>query len=165
MTPSVVSLNDDGTNILVGEVARQRRVSHPGLTVAEFKRTMGTLKQYKLGTAQYTSEDLSAFLLKKLVADASEQLGEPVTEAVISIPAYFDDNQREATKLGGKDFDREIALDFCERNNIDFNSLDNMAQQNIIWAAENVKKLLSHESSANMHVNILPDKKNLLYIY
>lgn len=232
LTPSVVSLNDDGRNILVGEVARQRRVSHPGLTVAEFKRTMGTPKQYKLGNAQYSSEDLSAFLLKKLVADASEQLGEPVTEAVISVPAYFDDNQREATKLaakiagiqvkrlvnepsaavlyyqwknnsehpdgiyividfgggtldisvvdcfeniieiiavagdnqlGGKDFDREIALDFCERNNIDFNSLDNMAQQNIIWAAENVKKLLSHENSANMHVNIKGTSYDLVY--
>lgn len=232
LTPSVVGLNDDGSSILVGEAARQRRVSHPGLTVAEFKRTMGTDKMYKLGSRQYSSEDLSAFLLKKLVTDASEQLGEPVTEAVISVPAYFDDNQREATrlaaqiagipvkrlvnepsaavlyyqwknksehpdgiyivvdfgggtldisvvdcfeniieiiavsgdnKLGGKDFDKEIALDFCKRSNLDFNTLDNMAQQNILWAAENVKKLLSHEDSANMHVNIKCTSYDLVY--
>ncbi|MBQ4284024.1 MAG: Hsp70 family protein [Lachnospira sp.] len=97
MTPSVVGLNDDG-NVLVGEVARQRRVSHPDLTAAEFKRTMGTETIYNLGDKAFSSEDLSAFLLRKMISDASEQLGEPVTEAVISVPAYFDDNQREATK-------------------------------------------------------------------
>lgn len=63
---------------------------------------MGTSTQYKLGNKQYSSEDLSAFLLKKLVSDASEQLGEPITEAIISVPAYFDDNQREATKLAAQ---------------------------------------------------------------
>ncbi len=97
MTPSVVGIDDDKT-ILVGEAARQRRVSHGSLTAAEFKRNMGTAKKYVLGDREFLPEELSALVLKKMIHDAEEQIGETVTEAVISVPAYFDDNQREATK-------------------------------------------------------------------
>ena len=97
MTPSVVSVEEDG-RILVGEVAKQRRVSHPHLTAAEFKRNMGSNHEYLLGSTKFAPEDLSAILLRKMIADAKEKLGEEITEAVISVPAYFDDNQREGTK-------------------------------------------------------------------
>lgn len=97
MTPSVVGVDDD-SSLLVGEIAKQRRVSHPDYTAAEFKRKMGTDFEYSLGDKKYLPEELSAILLKKLIADAREQLSEPITEAVISVPAYFDNNQREATK-------------------------------------------------------------------
>lgn len=97
MTPSVVSLDNDG-KLLAGEIAKQRRVSHPQVTVAEFKRNMGTDYSYAMGDKKYTPEELSAVLLKKMVGDAQVSLGEEITEAVISVPAYFDDNQREATK-------------------------------------------------------------------
>ena len=226
MTPSVVSVDEDGT-ILVGEVAKERRVSHPGSTAAEFKRSMGTDAEYILGDKKYMSDELSAFLLKKIIVDAENQLGEKITEAVISVPAYFDDNQREATKraarfagikvrrlvnepsaailykqwkgnntgtdgiyvvvdfgggtldvsvvdcfeniieiiavsgnnkLGGKDFDRLIALDFCKKNQLDFGVLSRTAKENVLWAAENVKKRLTTHDTAKLHV-IIGDKE------
>ena len=101
MTPSVVGVDDDGS-ILVGEIAKQRRVSHPDMTVAEFKRDMGTDRKYLLGKKKYLPEELSALLLSKLADDAGNALGETVSEAVISVPAYFDDNQREATKRAAR---------------------------------------------------------------
>ena len=97
MTPSVVGVDDDGT-LLVGEIAKERRISHPDYTAAEFKRNMGTDYKYTLGDKTYLPEELSAILLKKLIADAQTKVAEPITEAVISVPAYFDNNQREATK-------------------------------------------------------------------
>ena len=97
MTPSVVGMDEDGT-LLVGEIAKERRISHPDYTAAEFKRHMGTDYKYTLGDKTYLPEELSAILLKKLIADAQKHIEEPITEAVISVPAYFDNNQREATK-------------------------------------------------------------------
>ncbi len=220
MTPSVVGVDDEG-NLLVGEVAKQRRISHPALTAAEFKRNMGTDTKYTLGQNQYLAEDLSALVLKKLITDAENVLQEPITDAVISVPAYFDDNQREATKraaklagihvkrlinepsaavlyqhhgknktlpsgiylvidfgggtldisvvecfeniieilavagnnqLGGKDFDKLIAEDFCNKNSLDFDHLSSSTQANILWTAENVKKALSENQSVTMRI-------------
>lgn len=229
MTPSVVGADDDGS-IQVGEIAKQRRVSHPDMTAAEFKRDMGTGKEFIFGKKKYLPEELSAFLLRKLVDDAENSLGEPVNEAVISVPAYFDDNQREATKraarlagievkrlvnepsaailyhqwkngntgregiyvvidfgggtldvsvvdcfeniieiiavsgnnkLGGKDFDKAIALDFCTKCGLEWDSLKKSVQENIIWTAERTKRKLSKEDTATMRVvadNVIYEK-------
>lgn len=231
MTPSVVSLEDDGS-VLVGEIAKQRRVSHPLFTAAEFKRNMGTDYRYLLGEKKYSPEELSAFLLKKMLGEAEERLGEEVTEAVISVPAYFDDNQREATRraamfagievkrlvnepsaaiiyhqwkkentgtegvylvidfgggtldvsvvdcfeniieiiavsgnnhLGGKDFDSLIAADFCRKNGMQFGSLNKKVRENILWAAENLKKKLTAEEAATMRVMIANKSYEAVY--
>ena len=100
LTPSVVSL--DGDRILVGQAARERLISHPQHTVAAFKRWMGTPRETRLGNRDFRAEDLSALVLKSLIADAEAALGEPVTEAVISVPAYFSDAQRKATRAAGE---------------------------------------------------------------
>lgn len=100
LTPSVVSL--DGDRILVGQAARERLISHPQHTVAAFKRWMGTPRETRLGNRDFRAEDLSALVLKSLIADAEASLGEPVTEAVISVPAYFSDAQRKATRAAGE---------------------------------------------------------------
>ena len=100
LTPSVVSL--DGDRILVGQSARERLISHPQHTVAAFKRWMGTPRETRLGNRDFRAEDLSALVLKSLIADAEAALGEPVTEAVISVPAYFSDAQRKATRAAGE---------------------------------------------------------------
>lgn len=101
LTPSVVSIDTDG-QILVGEVAKDRLVSHPDATAACFKRYMGMPKVYKLANQNYTPEELSSFVLRKLRMDSEAALGEAVTEAVISVPAYFNENQRQATKAAAK---------------------------------------------------------------
>lgn len=222
MTPSVVSL-EEGGGVLVGEIAKQRRISHPNHTAFEFKRSMGTRKEYILAHRKYYSEDLSAFLLKKMIEDTQDMLDIEVTQAVISVPAYFDDNQREATKraakiagievkrlvnepsaaiiyhqwkskntgcegnylvidfgggtldvsvvdcfeniieiisisgdnkLGGKDFDRYIAEDFCKRFDLKFSRLDKQTKENLLWIAENVKRNLSREDCVIMRATI-----------
>lgn len=100
LTPSVVSVDTDGT-ILIGQAAKDRLVSHPEQTAACFKRYMGTPKVYRLGGRAFTPEELSALVLRRLREDAECYLGEPVTEAVISVPAYFAEAQRAATKRAG----------------------------------------------------------------
>ena len=97
ITPSVVGIDEDG-NIVVGEVAKERLISHPDRTASEFKRTLGTKKIYRIGTNGFSSEQMSSLVLKKIREDAEAFLGEEVTEAVISVPAYFDDCRRNATK-------------------------------------------------------------------
>lgn len=101
LTPSVVSVDGDG-EILVGRTAKERLVSHPECTAASFKRFMGTEKVYMLGERTFTPQDLSSLVLRKLKEDAESYLGEPVTEAVISVPAYFNDFQRNATRIAGQ---------------------------------------------------------------
>ncbi len=101
LTPSVVSVDSDG-QILVGEAAKDRLISHPDLSVAYFKRYMGMTKVFKVGDKNYTPEELSSFVLRKIKMDAEVALGETVTEVVISVPAYFNDNQRQATKTAAR---------------------------------------------------------------
>ena len=100
LTPSVVSVDDDGS-ILVGAAARDRLISHPERTAAGFKRAMGTSRRYELGGRIFTAEDLSSFVLRRLREDAEAYLGEVVDEAVVSVPAYFAEAQRAATKRAG----------------------------------------------------------------
>ena len=101
LTPSVVSIGEDG-QIYVGSVAKERLVSHPEASASSFKRHMGTDKSYTLAGQDFSPQDLSSFVLRQLKEDAERFLGEEVTEAVISVPAYFNDNQRFATKEAGK---------------------------------------------------------------
>lgn len=100
-TPSVVGL-DDQDSIIVGEIAKQRLLTHPASTVSDFKRYMGTNKEFSLGKNKFRAEELSALVLKSLIADAEAQLGEKVDSAVISVPAYFSDAQRKATRDAGR---------------------------------------------------------------
>ena len=102
LTPSVVGIDDDG-NIIVGDIARERLISHPSMTVSEFKRTMGTKKTYELGKTSYSSVELSSLVLRKIKEDAEAKLREmgadgKIDEAIISVPAYFDDARRSDTK-------------------------------------------------------------------
>lgn len=101
LTPSVVSIDENG-EVLIGRIAKERQITHPDLSASIFKRTMGTKKTYRLGDRDFLPEELSALVLKSLKEDAEHFLGIPVTEAVISVPAYFNDTQRKATKRAGE---------------------------------------------------------------
>ncbi len=101
LTPSAVGLDDDGS-LLVGRPARERMASHAALTATAFKRYMGTQHRVTLGRQDYGAEELSALVLKSLKEDAEAHLGQPVTEAVITVPAYFNDKQRKATRRAGE---------------------------------------------------------------
>jgi molecular chaperone DnaK len=98
--PSYVAFTKDG-QLLVGEPARRQAVSNPEGTVYAFKRKMGTDYKYKIYGKEYTPQQLSAFLLQKIKRDAEAFLGDKVDKAVITVPAYFNDNQRQATKDAG----------------------------------------------------------------
>ncbi len=95
--PSYVAFTRDGQRI-IGEPARRQAVTNPEGTVSAFKRKMGTDYRYAIFNKEYRPQELSAFLLQKIKKDAEEFLGEKVTDAVITVPAYFNDNQRQATK-------------------------------------------------------------------
>ncbi|HEY9060771.1 MAG TPA: molecular chaperone HscC [Pseudobacteroides sp.] len=97
LTPSVVSVDENG-EIYVGQIAKERKITHPHLTASSFKRFMGTEKVFHLGKYSFTPEDLSSFVVRSLKADAEAFFGSEVPEAVISVPAYFNDAQRKATK-------------------------------------------------------------------
>ena len=101
LTPSVVGLDDEG-NLIIGAAAKARLVSHPQMTVASFKRYMGTDKTWMLGERPFRAEELSALVLRKLKTDAEVALGCPVNRTVITVPAYFNDAQRKAVKVAGK---------------------------------------------------------------
>ncbi|MDH0866977.1 Hsp70 family protein [Mitsuaria sp. GD03876] len=100
LTPSVVSLDADGS-VLVGAAARDRLQSHPDRTVASFKRGMGTATRYTLGPQSFRAEELSAMVLRALRADVRARFGRDVDRAVITVPAYFSDAQRAATRNAG----------------------------------------------------------------
>lgn len=98
--PSVVAFTKDG-GILVGEPARRQAVTNPEGTITAIKRKMGTDYKVKVFGKEYTPQQISAFILQKIKRDAEAFLGEPVKKAVITVPAYFNDNQRQATKDAG----------------------------------------------------------------
>jgi molecular chaperone DnaK len=101
VTPSVVGFSKSG-EVLVGEVAKRQAVTNPDRTIQSVKRHMGTDWSVELDGKQYTSQEMSARILMKLKRDAEAYLGEDVTQAVITVPAYFDDAQRQATKEAGQ---------------------------------------------------------------
>jgi molecular chaperone HscC len=101
LTPSAVSIGEQG-EVLVGMAARERQVTHPSLTATVFKRYMGSRRVTQLGRQRFLPEELSALVLRSLKADAERHLGEPVTQAVITVPAYFNDRQRKATRRAGQ---------------------------------------------------------------
>ena len=100
-TPSIVAFTKDGER-LVGETAKRQAVTNADKTISSIKREMGTDHKVKIDGKSYTPQEISAFILQKLKADAESYLGETVTEAVITVPAYFSDSQRQATKDAGK---------------------------------------------------------------
>lgn len=100
LTPSVVHISDEG--VLVGQLAKERLVTFPGQTVQLFKRSMGSREKFQLGEKLYRPSELSALVVKQLIADAETFLGEKVEEVVISVPAYFNEYQRQATKKIGR---------------------------------------------------------------
>lgn len=218
LTPSVVSFGVDGT-VYVGKIAKERLVSDPERTISVFKRFMGTEKKYRIGEKEYRPEELSSLVLRKLKQDAERYLGEPVEEAVISVPAYFNDMARKATKdagalaglkveriinepsaaalachsrnmeadetllvfdfgggtldvslvdcfdniieivsvsgdnrLGGCDFDRMIAEQFCKENQLVFDALLPQRQKIILDSASRAKCILTKSSETIMNV-------------
>ena len=100
-TPSVVGFAKNGER-LIGETAKRQAVTNPDRTVASIKRRMGDNYKVTIDGKDYTPQDISAMVLAKLKADAEAYLGETVTEAVITVPAYFTDSQKQATKDAGK---------------------------------------------------------------
>lgn len=100
LTPSVVSVGEGG-EILTGEVAKERLVTHPKQSAASFKKDMGTKKAKVLGNKKFLPEELSSFVIRSIVEDAELYLKEEIEEAIISVPAYFHDKQRVATKQAG----------------------------------------------------------------
>lgn len=101
LTPSVVGFTKDGER-LVGQLAKRQAVSNPERTISSIKRHMGTDYKVNIDDKSYTAPEISAMILQKLKADAEKYLGEKVTQAVITVPAYFNDGQRQATKDAGK---------------------------------------------------------------
>ena len=101
LTPSVVSVDEEG-QVYIGETAKERMQLHPESSAAVFKRSMGSEKVYELGGKKFLPEELSALVLRALKEDAECYLKEEVTEAVISVPAYFNDERRKATKRAGE---------------------------------------------------------------
>ena len=107
LTPSVVSLDRTG-ELIVGAAARERLSSHPGQSAAAFKRYMGTARRMALGERSFRAEELSSFVIRSLHADAEALVGERIEEAVITVPAYFSDAQRRATRLAGELADLKV---------------------------------------------------------
>lgn len=101
ITPSVVAFKEDGER-LVGELAKRQTVKNPDRTITSIKRKMGTDHKVNIGDDEYTPEEISAMILQKMKRDAEEYLGEEVKEAVITVPAYFNEPQRQATKNAGE---------------------------------------------------------------
>ena len=100
-TPSVVAFTKNGER-LVGDPAKRQAITNPDRTISSIKRYMGTDHKVTVDGKSYTPQEISAMILQKLKADAESYLGEKVSEAVITVPAYFNDAQRQATKDAGK---------------------------------------------------------------
>ncbi|MCL5292903.1 MAG: Hsp70 family protein, partial [Actinobacteria bacterium] len=102
VTPSIIGFSKTG-EILVGEVAKRQAITNPDRTITSVKRHMGSdWATGEIDGKKYSSQQISAFILQKMKRDAEAYLGEPVTKAVITVPAYFEDAQRQATKDAGK---------------------------------------------------------------
>ena len=101
LTPSVVAFTKEGERI-VGQVAKRQTITNPERTITSIKREMGTSYKVNIDGKSYTPQEISAMILQKLKADAEAYLGEPILEAVITVPAYFNDSQRQATKDAGR---------------------------------------------------------------
>ena len=106
-TPSVVAFGKDGER-MVGQVAKRQAITNPEKTISSIKREMGTSYKVTIDNKSYTPQEVSAMILQKLKSDAEAYLGETVTQAVITVPAYFTDAQRQATKIAGLDVKRII---------------------------------------------------------
>ena len=100
-TPSVVAFSKDGER-MIGQVAKRQSVTNPDRTISSIKREMGTAHKTNIDDKSYSPQEISAMILQKLKADAEGYLGQKVTQAVITVPAYFSDSQRQATKDAGK---------------------------------------------------------------
>nr|HQA05265.1 Hsp70 family protein [Clostridiales bacterium] len=100
-TPSVVAFSKTGER-LIGQVAKRQAITNPDRTITSIKRQMGTDYTVKIDDKRFTPQEISAMILQKLKADAEAYLGTTITEAVITVPAYFTDSQRQATKDAGK---------------------------------------------------------------
>lgn len=101
LTPSIVSIDEAG-QIYVGETAREQMLLNKKSSASVFKRSMGSIREYELLDKKFTAEELSSFILRSLKEDAESYLNEPVMEAIISVPAYFNDQRRRATKRAGE---------------------------------------------------------------
>ena len=106
-TPSVVAFSKNGER-LVGQIAKRQAVTNPDKTVISIKRKMGTAEKVNIDGDEFTPQEISAMILQKLKADAESYLGQKVTQAVITVPAYFSDSQRQATKDAGKIAELEV---------------------------------------------------------
>lgn len=100
LTPSVVSVTEDGS-VVTGQIAKERLITHPKDTAFSFKKNMGSNQKYNLGGKTFLPEELSGFLVSAIVEDAKEYMGEEIKDVIISVPAYFHDKQRVATKRAG----------------------------------------------------------------
>lgn len=100
LTPSVVSVTEDGS-VVTGQIAKERLITHPKDTAFSFKKNMGSDQKYNLGGKTFLPEELSGFLVSVIVEDAKEYMGEEIKDVIISVPAYFHDKQRVATKRAG----------------------------------------------------------------
>ena len=100
LTPSVVSVTEDGS-VVTGQIAKERLITHPKDTAFSFKKNMGSDQKYNLGGKTFLPEELSGFLVSAILEDAKEYMGEEIKDVIISVPAYFHDKQRVATKRAG----------------------------------------------------------------
>ena len=114
-TPSVVAFSKNGER-LVGQIAKRQAVTNPDHTVISIKRDMGTDRKVKIDSDEFTPQEISAMILQKLKTDAENYLGQKVTQAVITVPAYFSDSQRQATKDAGRIAGLEVQLAGNEGN-------------------------------------------------
>ncbi|MGO3314869.1 MAG: Hsp70 family protein [Brachybacterium tyrofermentans] len=171
-TPSVVAFSKQG-EVLVGEVAKRQAVTNVDRTIASVKRHMGTDWSQEIDDKKYTAQEISARTLGKLKKDAESYLGEAVTDAVITVPAYFSDSERQATKdagtiagdnrLGGDDWDQKI-VDWLtsqvkNKEGVDL-SKDRIALQRLKEAAEQAKKELSSSTSTSISLQYLSMTEN-----
>ena len=113
-TPSVVGFKKDGERI-VGDTAKRQAITNPDRTIISIKRHMGTNHKESIDGKDYTPQEISAIILQKLKSDAEAYLGQPVTQAVITVPAYFNDSQRQATKDAGKIAGLEVRVSSTSR--------------------------------------------------